>query len=150
LTTSRQVPTFDSHRSCNKKPFPRWPPKRAISKATISIDDAAKAALLAKKKGKTALADDIPETGWELQLLLHGRGGKQGRQQTDPLPQSSRAATVGDLFPFWSSRPGRRGHRSLLLFPSYPGVLSLSLLCFCSAPPYLLFYTLFIILGKYP
>jgi hypothetical protein len=38
---------------------PQWPPKRATSKAVASIDDAAKAALLAEKKGK-ALAGITP------------------------------------------------------------------------------------------
>jgi hypothetical protein len=39
-------------------------PKRASSKATASIDDAAKAALLAKKKGK-ALADNTLQEAFE-------------------------------------------------------------------------------------
>jgi hypothetical protein len=39
-------------------------PKRANSKAAPSIDDAAKAALLAEKKGK-ALADTIPQEAFE-------------------------------------------------------------------------------------
>jgi hypothetical protein len=34
-------------------------PKRANSKVAVSIDDAAKAALLAKKKGKAPIANDI-------------------------------------------------------------------------------------------
>jgi hypothetical protein len=36
-------------------------PKRANSKAATYIDDAAKAALLAEKKGKAPIADDIPQ-----------------------------------------------------------------------------------------
>ena len=39
-------------------------PKRATSKAAASIDDAAKAALLAEKKGK-ALADTTPQEAFE-------------------------------------------------------------------------------------
>jgi hypothetical protein len=35
--------------------------KRATSKAATFIDDAAMAALLAKKKGKAPLVDDIPQ-----------------------------------------------------------------------------------------
>jgi hypothetical protein len=41
------------------KKQPAMAPKRATSKAVASIDDATKAALLAKKKGK-ALADNTP------------------------------------------------------------------------------------------
>jgi hypothetical protein len=41
------------------KNISRCPPKRATSKAAASIDDAAKAALLAEKKGK-ALTDTTP------------------------------------------------------------------------------------------
>jgi hypothetical protein len=40
-------------------------PKKATLKATTSIDDAAKAALLAEKKGKAALADVIPHEALE-------------------------------------------------------------------------------------
>jgi hypothetical protein len=39
-------------------------PKRATLKAVVSIDDAAKAALLAEKKGK-ALADTNPQEAFE-------------------------------------------------------------------------------------
>jgi hypothetical protein len=40
-------------------------PKRATLMATTSIEDAAKAALLVEKKGKAALADDIPQEAFE-------------------------------------------------------------------------------------
>ena len=40
-------------------------PKKTTSKATTSIDDAAKVALLVEKKGKAALADDIPHEALE-------------------------------------------------------------------------------------
>jgi hypothetical protein len=40
-----------------RKTIPAMAPKRAIPKATTSIDDAAKAALLAKKKSKAALTE---------------------------------------------------------------------------------------------
>jgi hypothetical protein len=39
-------------------------PKRATSKAATSIDDAAKTALLAEKKGK-ALVDNAPQEAFE-------------------------------------------------------------------------------------
>jgi hypothetical protein len=52
------VPTFGAHRSCYEKQ-PAMAPKRASSKAAPSIDEAAKAALLAEKKGKV-LADNTP------------------------------------------------------------------------------------------
>jgi hypothetical protein len=45
-------------RATNKPPV--MAPKRASSKATPSVDEAAKAALLAEKKGKT-LADNTPK-----------------------------------------------------------------------------------------
>ena len=41
------------------------PPKRANSKATASIDDVAKEALLAEKKGKAPIADDIPQEAFD-------------------------------------------------------------------------------------
>jgi hypothetical protein len=40
-------------------------PKRANSKAIASIDDAAKAALLAEKKGKDPIVDDIPHEAFD-------------------------------------------------------------------------------------
>jgi hypothetical protein len=49
---------------CATKKHPRMAPKRATSKAATSIDDAAKAALLAEKKGK-ALADNTPQEAFE-------------------------------------------------------------------------------------
>jgi hypothetical protein len=46
------------------KKHPAMAPKRATSKATASIDDATKAALLAEKKGK-ALVDNTPQDAFE-------------------------------------------------------------------------------------
>jgi hypothetical protein len=46
------------------KKQPAMAPKRASSKAVVSIDDAAKATLLAGKKGK-ALADSTPKEAFE-------------------------------------------------------------------------------------
>jgi hypothetical protein len=60
LTTCQSVPTFYAHHSCLNKATPRWPPKKATSKATTSLEDAAKAAL-AEKKSKEALAGDVPQ-----------------------------------------------------------------------------------------
>ena len=40
-------------------------PKRANSKAATSIDDAMKADLLAKKKGKAPIVDDIPQEAFD-------------------------------------------------------------------------------------
>jgi hypothetical protein len=58
-----QVPTFGVHRSCYEKQ-PAMAPKRASSKAVPSIDEAAKAALLAEKKGE-ALVDNTPQEAFE-------------------------------------------------------------------------------------
>jgi hypothetical protein len=62
----RQVPTFGAHRSCYEKQ-PTMAPKRATSKVVASIDDTAKAALLAKKKGN-ALADTAPRRPSKMML----------------------------------------------------------------------------------
>jgi hypothetical protein len=40
-------------------------PKRANSKAIASINDVAKVALLAEKKGKAPIADDIPQEAFD-------------------------------------------------------------------------------------
>jgi hypothetical protein len=56
-------------------------PKRASSKAAPSIDKAAKAALLAKKKGK-ALADNTPEEASEDEAV-----SKRQRQE-HPTPKA--------------------------------------------------------------
>jgi hypothetical protein len=61
-----KVPTFGAHRSCYEKQ-PAMAPKRASSKAAPSIDEAAKAALLAEKKGK-ALADNTPKRPSKMKL----------------------------------------------------------------------------------
>jgi hypothetical protein len=56
------------------------PPKRANSKAAPSIDDAAKAALLANKKGK-ALADATPKWPSKTTLSI-----AKGSAKTTPPP----------------------------------------------------------------
>jgi hypothetical protein len=63
LAQAGMFPTFGAHCSCYEKQ-PAMAPKRANSKAAPSIDDAAKAALLADKKGK-ALADTTPQEDFE-------------------------------------------------------------------------------------
>jgi hypothetical protein len=62
-------------------------PKRASSKAAPSVDEAAKAALLAEKKGK-ALADNTPQEACEDEALSK-------RQATNnPLPKALYAPTA--------------------------------------------------------
>jgi hypothetical protein len=56
-----------------RKTIPAMAPKKATSKATTSVDDAAKVALLAEKKGKTALVDDIPHKVLEDEAIISRR-----------------------------------------------------------------------------
>jgi hypothetical protein len=58
-------------------------PKRAISKAAASIDDAAKAALLAEKKGK-ALASNAPKEAFEDDVVNSKR-----QRQDNPTPDGT-------------------------------------------------------------
>jgi hypothetical protein len=55
-------------------------PKRATSKATTSIDNAAKVALLAEKKGKAPLANDIPQEAFNDETV----NSKRQRQDNPP------------------------------------------------------------------
>jgi hypothetical protein len=71
------VPTI---RAMNKQPA--MAPKRASSKVAPSIDEAAKAALLAEKKGK-ALADDTPQEASEDEAV-----SKRQRQE-HPTPEGT-------------------------------------------------------------
>jgi hypothetical protein len=48
-----------------RKIIPAMASKKVTSKATTSIDDATKAALLAKKKGKASLVGDVPHEAIE-------------------------------------------------------------------------------------
>jgi hypothetical protein len=48
-----------------RQTIPVMAPKRANSKVATSIDDAAKVALLAKKKGKAPIADNIPQEAFD-------------------------------------------------------------------------------------
>jgi hypothetical protein len=56
-------------------------PKRANSKATASIDDAVKAVLLAKKKGKAPIGDDIPQEAFDDDAV----NNKRQRQDNQPM-----------------------------------------------------------------
>jgi hypothetical protein len=60
-------------------------PKRANSKAVVSIDDAAKAALLAEKKGNAPIADDIPEEAFDDDVV----NCKRQRQDNQPMPEGT-------------------------------------------------------------
>jgi hypothetical protein len=59
------------------------PPKRASSKAAASIDDAAKAALLAEKKGK-ALVDNTLQEAFEDDAVNSKR-----QRQDNPTPDGT-------------------------------------------------------------
>jgi N-acetylmuramoyl-L-alanine amidase CwlA len=67
---------------CVSKNYSHDGPKKATSKATTSIDDAAKMTLLAKKKGKAALADDIPHEAFEDEAV----NSKRPRHDNTPTP----------------------------------------------------------------
>jgi hypothetical protein len=65
--------------------IPVMAPKKAISKATTSIDDARKATLLAEKKGKAAHVGDVPHEALEDEAV----NNKQHRQENPPTPEST-------------------------------------------------------------
>jgi hypothetical protein len=79
--SGEQVPTFGAHHSCYEKQ-PAMAPKRASSKAAPSIDEAAKAALLAEKKGK-ALADNTPQEAVEDEAV------SKRQRQDHPTPEGT-------------------------------------------------------------
>jgi hypothetical protein len=60
-------------------------PKKANSKATTSIDKVGNAALLAKKKGKATLADDIPQEAFGDEAV----NNKKHRQDNLPTPEGT-------------------------------------------------------------
>jgi hypothetical protein len=68
-----------------RQTIPTMPPKRANSKATASIDDVAKAALLAEKKGKAPVADDIPQEAFDDEAIK----SKRQRQHNLPTPEGT-------------------------------------------------------------
>jgi hypothetical protein len=68
-----------------RQTIPVMAPKRANSKADVSIDDAAKAALLAKKKGKAPIADDIPQDAFDDEAV----NSKRQRQDNLPTPEGT-------------------------------------------------------------
>ena len=63
-------------------------PKRATSKAVTSIDDGVKAALLAEKKGKGPLADDISQEAFDDEAVKSKR-----QRQDNPHAQEGTART---------------------------------------------------------
>jgi hypothetical protein len=69
-----------------RQTFPAMAPKRANSKATASIDDATKATLLAKKKGKAPIADNIPQDAFDDEAV------NSKRQYQDNLPTAEGTA----------------------------------------------------------
>ena len=75
------MPTFGAYRSCDKKQ-PAMAPKRASLKAAPSIDEAAKAALLAEKKGK-ALADTAHQEACEDDAV------SKRQRNNQPTPEGS-------------------------------------------------------------
>jgi hypothetical protein len=60
-------------------------PKRANSKVVVSIIDAAKAALLAEKKGKAPIADDIPQEVFDDDVV----NNKRQSQDNQPTPEGT-------------------------------------------------------------
>ena len=82
--------TFGAHRSyCEKQTA--MPPKRASSKAAPSIDEAAKAALLAEKKGK-ALADNTPKRPSKMKLSA------KDSAKTTPPPKAPYAPAAPEAY----------------------------------------------------
>jgi hypothetical protein len=82
LTQADRIPTFGAHRSCYEKQ-PAMAPKRPNSKDAPSIDDAAKAALLAEKKGK-AHANNTPQKAFEDDAVNNKR-----QRQDHPTPEGT-------------------------------------------------------------
>jgi hypothetical protein len=68
-----------------RKNIPAMASKKATSKATTSIEDAAKVAILVEKKGKVALADDIPHEALEDDVV----NSKRHRQENPPTPEGT-------------------------------------------------------------
>ena len=60
-------------------------PKRANSKATVSIDDVAKATLLVEKKDKAPIANDIPKEAFYDDAV----NSKRQRQDNMPTPEGT-------------------------------------------------------------
>jgi hypothetical protein len=60
-------------------------PKRANSKDATSIDNVAKAGLLAEKKGKAPIADDIPQEAFDNEAVNR----KRQRQDNLPTPEGT-------------------------------------------------------------
>jgi hypothetical protein len=60
-------------------------PNRASSKAAASVDDAMKAALLVKKKGKAPIADNILQEAFKDDVI----NSKRQRQDNQPTPNGT-------------------------------------------------------------
>jgi hypothetical protein len=73
-----------------RKTIPAMAPKKVTLKATTSIDDAAKAALLAEKKGKATLVDDIPHEALEDEAV----NIKRHHQENPPTQRAPFAHTA--------------------------------------------------------
>jgi hypothetical protein len=121
LSVGEQVPTFGAHRSCYEKQ-PAMPPKRASSKAAPSIDEAAKAALLAEKKGK-ALADNTPPKGLRRRSCQQKTVSRPSHPQRHPMHLQLRRRTASTTTRLHSTRGrrrnrGRRSHRHLSRRPA--------------------------------
>jgi hypothetical protein len=83
--------------------IPAMAPKRANSKAAASIDDASKAALLAEKKGKAPIGDDISLEAFDDDAVNNKRQGQdnqpmlEGTARTcnsEGAPQAPRQASL--------------------------------------------------------
>jgi hypothetical protein len=84
-------------------------PKRATSKATTSIDDAAKAVLLAEKKGKAALVDDIPQEAFDDEAINNKRQRQDNPPTTEGTVRTCSSKGVPQAPPSGFS-PRGRGH----------------------------------------
>jgi hypothetical protein len=68
---------------------------RANSKVVVSIDDAVKAALLAEKKGKAPIADDIPQEAFDDDAINR----KRQCQDNQPTPEGTARTCSSDGAP---------------------------------------------------
>jgi hypothetical protein len=68
-----------------RKTIPAMATKKATSKATTSIDDTSKVALLTEKKGKAALIDDIPHEALKDEAV----NSKRHHQENQPIPEGT-------------------------------------------------------------
>jgi hypothetical protein len=93
-----------------QKTIPAMAPKRATLKPATSIDDGAKAALLAKKKGKAPIADDIPQEAFDDEAVNR----KRQRQDNLSTPEGTTCTSSSEgvhQAPHQASFPRGRRHR---------------------------------------